>query len=82
MTGLAFTESIVESSALAWLESLGWTVKHGTEIAPGELMAERSDFSQVVLERCLRDTLVPKLIPGEPQVSDAQRIARRVAQWT
>ena len=32
-----FTESVVEQAALAWLESLGWTVKHGPEIAPGEM---------------------------------------------
>ena len=75
MTGLAFTESIVECAALTWLERLGWTVKHGPEIAPGELVAERADFGQVVLERRLRDTLRPKLIPGEPQVRDAERIA-------
>ena len=29
----SFTESVVEESALAWLESLGFTVKHGPEIA-------------------------------------------------
>jgi hypothetical protein len=33
----AFSESLVEDAALAWLESLGYTVKHGSEIAPGEL---------------------------------------------
>jgi hypothetical protein len=32
----ALTESVVESAALTWLESLGWTVTHGPEIAPGE----------------------------------------------
>jgi type I restriction enzyme, R subunit len=43
------TESIIEQAALAWLERLGWTVKHGPEIAPGELAAERGDFGQAVL---------------------------------
>jgi type I restriction enzyme R subunit len=33
-----FTESVVKDAALAWLESLGWSVKHGLEIAPGELV--------------------------------------------
>jgi hypothetical protein len=28
-----FTESVVEDTALAWLESLGYTVKRGEEIA-------------------------------------------------
>ena len=47
----AFTESVVEQAALAWLESIGWTVRHGAEIAPGELAAERADDSQVVLQQ-------------------------------
>lgn len=36
-----FTESVVEQAALAWLESLGWSVRHGLEITPGESKAER-----------------------------------------
>jgi hypothetical protein len=51
------TESIIEQAALAWLERLGWTVKHGPEIAPGELAAERGDFGQAVLTQRLRDAL-------------------------
>lgn len=38
----AFTESVVEDATLAWLEVLGYTVKHGPEIAAGEPAAERS----------------------------------------
>jgi type I restriction enzyme, R subunit len=38
-----FTESVVEEAALAWLESLGWSVRHGLEIAPGEAGAERAN---------------------------------------
>jgi hypothetical protein len=61
-----FTESVVEDAALAWLESLGYVVKHGLEIAPGELLAERTDYCQVVLDRRLRDALArlnPELPP-------------------
>lgn len=36
-----FTESVVEDAALAWFEGLGYPVKHGREIAPGELAAEQ-----------------------------------------
>jgi type I restriction enzyme R subunit len=36
-----FTESIVEQAALAWLESLGYTILHGPDIAPGEPCAGR-----------------------------------------
>jgi type I restriction enzyme, R subunit len=39
----AFTESVVEDAALAWLEGPGWTVKHGLEIAPCEVTAERKE---------------------------------------
>ena len=62
-----FTESVVESAALAWLEGLEWTVKHGPHIAPGEHLAERTDYGQVVLAQRLRDALTllnPKL-PAE-----------------
>ena len=52
-----FTESVVEQAALAWLESLGWRVTHGLEIAPGEAGAERGDYAQVVLEARLREAL-------------------------
>src|SRR3989304_9464243 len=70
----AFTESVVEQAALAWLESLGWIIKHGPEIAPGEFSAERNDYSQVVLEDRLRQALV-RLNPQLPTeaIEDAFR---------
>ncbi len=52
-----FTESTVEDAALAWLESLGWSVAHGPDIAPDTPDAERGDYGAVVLERRLRDAL-------------------------
>jgi type I restriction enzyme, R subunit len=61
----AFTESAVEQAALAWLESIGWSVVDGPDIAPGELLAEREHYSQVVLERRLRDAL-DRLNPDLP----------------
>lgn len=57
MTSGTFTESVVEQAALAWLESLGYAVLAGPEIAPGEPQAEREDYRQVVLERRLRQAL-------------------------
>jgi len=68
-----FTESTVEQAVLAWLSELGWQVKHGPEIAPDGLFAERRDFGQLVLERRLRDSMLPKLIRGEIRVKDAER---------
>ncbi len=38
---MRFTESIVEDAVLAWVEILGWRVRHRIEIAPGESKAER-----------------------------------------
>ena len=34
MSESRFTESVVEDAALAWLESLGYTIKHGPDISP------------------------------------------------
>src|SRR5207237_5544519 len=60
-----FSESIVEDAALSWLTECGWHVLHGPEIAPGELAAERSDYSHVVLAQRLRDALA-RLNPDLP----------------
>jgi hypothetical protein len=35
-----FSESVAEEAALAWLESRGYTVTRGLEIAAGKLQAE------------------------------------------
>ncbi len=61
----AFTESVVEDAALAWLEGVGWEVAHGPDIAPGEPASERGDYGQVVLEQRLRKAIA-RLNPGLP----------------
>lgn len=65
MSERGFTELVVEQAALAWLESAGWTVRNGAEIAPGEPAAERANYGQVVLEQRLRDALA-RLNPDLP----------------
>ncbi|MBI3837821.1 MAG: type I restriction endonuclease subunit R [Planctomycetia bacterium] len=65
MIGVCFTESVVEQAALAWLEALGYSVRSGPEIAPGEPAAERDDYGQVILERRLRQAL-QRLNPNVP----------------
>jgi type I restriction enzyme, R subunit len=79
----AFTESVVEDAALAWLESLGYAVKHGPEIAPGELFAERGDYGQVILATRLREALV-RLTPTLPSeaIDDAFRKLTRLEDAT
>lgn len=63
--GNRFNESIVEEAALAWLESVGWSVRHGLTLAPDTPTAERSDYGKVVLEQRLRDALA-RLNPDLP----------------
>ena len=52
------SESTVESAALSWLSSLGWQTAYGPDIAPDTPCAERTDFTQVVLEERLRNALL------------------------
>ena len=59
------TEASVEQAALSWLASLGWQTAYGPDIAPDTPGAERTDFTQVVLEQRLRDALL-NLNPGLP----------------
>jgi type I restriction enzyme R subunit len=48
-----FTESILEDAALAWLESLGYAVLHGSDIAAGEPGAKQTGIGEVVMPyRC------------------------------
>ncbi len=74
MTTNSFTESVIEQAALAWLESLGYLIVPGPEIAPGEASAERESYGQVVLERHLCQA-VQRLNPQVP--SDALEEAFR-----
>ena len=53
----SFNESTVEQATLEWLSNLGWETAYGPDIAPGTPAAERDNYTQVVLERRLRDAL-------------------------
>ena len=74
---MAFTESIVEDATLNWFGELGFSLLHGPEIAPGELVAERAAFGEVVLEKRLRAAL-RKLNPALP-VEAMDEAFRKVA---
>ena len=65
MSERGVNELVVEQATLGWLESVGWAVRNGAEIAPGEPVAERADYGQVVLEQRLRDALA-RLNPDLP----------------
>ena len=52
-------ESSVETAALSWLSQLGWQTAYGPDIAPDTPGgAERTAFTDVVLEGRLRDALL------------------------
>lgn len=78
---MGFTESVVEEASLGWLESLGYAVLHGPDIAAGEPAAERSDpnYRDVVLEGRLRQALA-RLNPAVPAeaLEDAYRKLTRI----
>ena len=78
VTERGVTESVVEQAALAWLESIGWSVHQGVDIAPGEPGAERADYAQAVLAQRLRDALA-RLNPALPAeaLEDAFRTLTR-----
>ena len=67
---IAFTESFIKDAALAWFMELGYAVGHGPRIAPGELVAERDSFSEVVLVGRLREA-IRRLTPAIPEEASA-----------
>jgi len=73
-----FTESTVEEAALAWLESAGWRIAHGPDIAPDMPTAERRDYGDVVLAQRLRDALarLNPALPAEPLEDAFRKLTR------
>jgi type I site-specific restriction-modification system R (restriction) subunit len=74
----AFTESVVEEAALAWLESIGWRIAHGPDIAPDMPAAERQNYGEVVLAQRLRDALgrLNPVLPAEALEDAFRKLAR------
>ena len=61
----ALREADLETVVLQFLGDMGWEVRHGPDIAPGELAAERDDYREVVLTGRLREA-VADLNPDLP----------------
>lgn len=59
-------ESSSEDAALEWAGELGHAAGHGPQLAPGEPVAERDSFGDVVLEGCLR-VAIRRLDPAIPE---------------
>jgi type I restriction enzyme R subunit len=67
-------ESHVEQATLEWLAQLGYETAFGPDVEPEKLMAERDDFTEVVLSRRLRAALErinPQLPPSA--IDDAMK---------
>jgi type I restriction enzyme R subunit len=77
---MGLNESTVEDAALEWFGELGYAVGHGPHIAPGEPVAERDSFGEVMLKGRLRDA-IRKLNPSVPEEAreEALRKVLRVA---
>jgi type I restriction enzyme R subunit len=63
---MSLNESIVEDAALEWFGELGYAVRHGPQLAPGEPAAERESFGEVVLVGRLREA-IRRLNPAIPE---------------
>jgi len=63
---------------LQWFDDLGYEVRHGGEIAPGEPGAERGDYRQVLLEGRLR-AAITRINPGAARaaIGEAIRVLKR-----
>jgi len=79
MSSSGFTESVVEEAALDWLRGLGYAVLHGPEVAPGEPLAERDGYGEVVLRRRLREAIArlnPRM-PAAARDEASRKLTRR-----
>ncbi len=63
---MSLNESIVEDAALEWFGELGYAVGNGPQLAPGEPLAERDSFGEVLLVGRLREA-IRRLNPATPE---------------
>ena len=72
----SIAEFDIEKAALDWLTDLGYNVLHGPDIAPDTPDAERSSYSEVVLERRLHDAVacLNPNIPAEAQEEAIRKV--------
>src|SRR4051812_2729432 len=78
-----FTESIVEDAALAWLDEIGYAVRHGPDMAWGMPGAERHDaaYRDVILEGRLRSARArpPPHLPADAWEDPSRQLTRGAA---
>ncbi|MEW6379079.1 MAG: type I restriction endonuclease subunit R [bacterium] len=69
------TESEVEEACLDILDELGYKIVHGPDIAPDSKEPERDDYSQIILNRRLRQA-IDRLNPSIPEEGKEQAIKK------
>lgn len=74
----SFSEALVESAALEWLQRTGWTKVNGEAVGPGSVAPERCEFTQTVLETRFR-TALTRLNPGLPTSAIEVALRRALA---
>ena len=76
-------EAIIEGAAVQWMKALYYEDLNGPNISPGEPLAERTGYEQVILEDRLHQALV-RLNPALPSeaIEDAFRRVTRPAGAT
>ena len=75
---MKFSESHVETATLEWLSALGYSPRHGPDIAPEGPTPERLSYDQVLLTARLRDAL-DRLNPHLPSET-LDEVLRKVEQ--
>lgn len=80
MTLSRITESIAEEATLDWFKELGYSILSGPDIAPGEPIAERTGYGDIVLEDRLRSALarINAAIPSEATEDAIRKLLRAV----
>ena len=63
----AINESIVEDAALSWFGELGYAVRHGPQIAPGEAAAVKRDSLGEVVQARFARAAIRRLNPAMPE---------------
>ena len=73
------SRSVVEDTALTWLESVGWSIHRGPKIAPGEAGRRVQQLRAGCAGAAVRDTLLQELISGKLWLRYAERCIGRTS---
>lgn len=75
------TENILEETCLCWFEALGWNVIHGPDIAPETPDAERTSYSETILQGRLYTSLT-QINPNVPAIGIDEAVKKILVSET